>query len=76
MIAVDDATPQGMKEEDCKDFTEFPLIYEGKNVPIHCWLTHPEAPVSYRYTDPDTKDADMTNVYHHHDGKTYARMMW
>lgn len=27
VIAIDDATPQGMKEEECKDFTEFPLIY-------------------------------------------------
>ena len=51
IVAVDDATPQGMNEEECKDFKEFVLIVEGKNHPINAWLTHPESSLTKVYHD-------------------------
>jgi hypothetical protein len=43
IVAVDDASAQGMSEEECKDLKEFVIVVEGRGLPIQAWLTHPEA---------------------------------
>ena len=62
-----------MNEEECKDFKEFILIVEGKDYPIHAWLTHPEGVFTKLLVEPH-EDHTNFQVYTHHDGKQFSEL--
>lgn len=42
IVAVDDASPQGLTEDQFRSLKEFVTIVEAKKHPIQAWQTHPE----------------------------------